>query len=208
MAKKVIPKHVLCNGEVLKKLRVAKGWTQQELGERSGFSVRTIQKAEAGLSIEMSTIEFLACALGTTQQPVTPETLIVSNVTLCKAFYKCLSSQFGLTESLEQLQTRIGNHVEIFIADCRRTTDLRQKYEGFRGAVEFFEVVRSRVGFSSPCCQVVCDEKQEVAFIFIESMTKLGATSGEASMGALRFTFKAIDLQKIEFVFDCGLLMD
>jgi transcriptional regulator with XRE-family HTH domain len=48
------------NGSLLRSLRQAKGWTQQEAADKAGFSDRLIRKAEAGEAIDLQSIALLA----------------------------------------------------------------------------------------------------------------------------------------------------
>jgi transcriptional regulator with XRE-family HTH domain len=51
------------NSEVIKKLRIAKGWSQEQLGEASGLSLRTIQRLENGGNAAIESVRALAAAL-------------------------------------------------------------------------------------------------------------------------------------------------
>ena len=208
MAKKVVPNFVYCNGQMLKNLRIARGWTQKELGIRAGFSVRTIQKAEAGMSIEMSTVEFLAAALSEPTQIVTPEMLVVSNVTLCETFCECFSKQLALQGHLEEIQSRISDYVDVSVTDCRRLTVFDEKYRGFDGVIQFLDVARKAFDVAGSCFEFLSDEKEEIVTVFVGSLHRSGSPSCASSMAFLRFTFKAIELQAVEFVFDTGILIE
>jgi DNA-binding XRE family transcriptional regulator len=51
----------------IRKLRIQKGWTQQELAEASGVDLRTIQRMEAGqsvLDVHRKQPESLSCCGG------------------------------------------------------------------------------------------------------------------------------------------------
>ena len=58
------------DGKSIAGIRIRKGWTQQELADRTGFEVRTIQKAEASNSIYESTLRGIAVALGIDVSPI------------------------------------------------------------------------------------------------------------------------------------------
>lgn len=47
-------------GALLRSLRCAQGWTQQEAADKAGFSDRLIRKAEAGEAIDLQSIALLA----------------------------------------------------------------------------------------------------------------------------------------------------
>jgi len=80
----------VCNREVLKCFRERKTWSQRQLADESGVSVRVITKAEAGQSIATSSIARLADALKTENQVVFPEDLISFPIDVCKSFLTAL----------------------------------------------------------------------------------------------------------------------
>ena len=51
------------NGVVVRSRRKQLGWSQVELGQRSGYSERVIRKAEAGGTLRFQTIKDLAMTL-------------------------------------------------------------------------------------------------------------------------------------------------
>ncbi|MDN3637722.1 2TM domain-containing protein [Simiduia curdlanivorans] len=61
---------------MIRKLRLQKGWSQEQLAELSGLSVRTIQRIERGQSAGLETLKSLAAVfnveLSTLQPEVTP----------------------------------------------------------------------------------------------------------------------------------------
>jgi len=56
---------------LIKKLRIDNNWSQEELSEHSGLSLRTIQRIESGNNASMESVKLLAAAFG-----VTPDQLI------------------------------------------------------------------------------------------------------------------------------------
>lgn len=63
-------------GSLLRSLRLARGWTQQEAAERSGMTDRFIRKAEAGQPLELKSIALLAELYGTPESPLSPQQLL------------------------------------------------------------------------------------------------------------------------------------
>ena len=51
------------HGNRIRHLRDVRGWTQQQLATASGYSIKTIWKAEAGRSIKRQTLTDIAHAL-------------------------------------------------------------------------------------------------------------------------------------------------
>lgn len=65
-----------CNAAQMKHFRERRRFTQDELARRSGYTVRLISKAESGRSVSSDTVEDIAEALSTEEEPVYPEDLI------------------------------------------------------------------------------------------------------------------------------------
>lgn len=80
MSWKEVPRgrSIRCNGEALKLARLRRGWTQPELAQVAGLSIRALAKAEASETVHPDTIEYLAAALATAEHPVFPEDLTAS----------------------------------------------------------------------------------------------------------------------------------
>ena len=63
-------------GDLIKELRLKKGWTQQELGEKIKKSVGAISKFEQGESFTLATAQSLAKALGVALQKLIEPTSV------------------------------------------------------------------------------------------------------------------------------------
>lgn len=55
-------------GEIIREARKKRGWSQQELGQKSGLSRPTIARVEADSDVTTATIGKIAQALGLTLQ--------------------------------------------------------------------------------------------------------------------------------------------
>jgi transcriptional regulator with XRE-family HTH domain len=75
-----------CNGELLRYFREKRGWTQDELATRAGYSKRVVAKAEAGGSLESVTVEVLAEALSAVGDLVHPDDLLASPKALAERY--------------------------------------------------------------------------------------------------------------------------
>lgn len=53
--------------------RIAKGWTQEQLAEHAGLSVRTIQRVEGGHAASLETLKCLAAVFETTVRTLVEE---------------------------------------------------------------------------------------------------------------------------------------
>ena len=80
----------ICNGDLLRERRLLLGWTQEQLAEKSGYSLRLIAKAEAGGSVQATTIEHLAETLSTPAATLYPEDLATHPKRLAAEFIKNL----------------------------------------------------------------------------------------------------------------------
>ncbi|BDX08429.1 helix-turn-helix domain-containing protein [Planctobacterium marinum] len=61
--------------KILKQLRLSKHWSQEQLAEMSGLSVRTIQRIESGQNASLESMKCLAAALDVTIETLQQETL-------------------------------------------------------------------------------------------------------------------------------------
>lgn len=66
------------DGELLRELRLARGWSQSEAAIRADVSDRLIRKAEGGGPIQASTITSLACLYDSVANPISPEKILVN----------------------------------------------------------------------------------------------------------------------------------
>jgi transcriptional regulator with XRE-family HTH domain len=75
---------------LVKKLRTAKGWSQEQLSEACGLSLRTIQRLENGGSASIESVRALAAAFGIdptelmlngeTETPQTPQDAVITGL--------------------------------------------------------------------------------------------------------------------------------
>ncbi len=96
----------LVNGQRLKELRAARGWTQAELSRRAGYTVRVIGKAEGGNSLDLDTISAIAQALSQSDGPVTAKQLMLDQ--------KAIAAEF--IEALDRHGPDMVNHIEHYLA--------------------------------------------------------------------------------------------
>jgi len=63
---------VHANGDIIRKLRTARGWTQEKLGSESGdVSAKTVARAEGSGQVYLATIQLIATALGVSPEEIT-----------------------------------------------------------------------------------------------------------------------------------------
>jgi len=80
----------VCNQGMLKFFRERRTWSQQQLSEHSGVSVRVVSKAEAGETVSKSSIDSFAGALSTAEHEIFPEDLISFPRELAEKFVDAL----------------------------------------------------------------------------------------------------------------------
>ena len=97
-----------CNGAYIKYLRKRKGWSQKQMVQASGYSVRLISKAESNGRIVYATLADLAQALSTDSEVVHPEQLIFDPVGVARFF----------TYAVYVLQRNMLDQVGHLITDC------------------------------------------------------------------------------------------
>ncbi len=80
------PWSVPCNGEQLRHFRNKRGWTQDDLATRSGYSKRVVAKAEAGGSVNPDTLEVLAATLSIDGECIHIEDLLATPKALAQRY--------------------------------------------------------------------------------------------------------------------------
>lgn len=75
-----------CNPVLLKSLREKRRLTQSALAAAAGYTERLIVKAESGATLSRETIEDLAAALSTPNEPIYPEDLTTDLIQLARAY--------------------------------------------------------------------------------------------------------------------------
>jgi len=74
------------NATLLKSLRAAAGWTQEDLSHHSGLSVRVIAKAEAGQAVRPKTAAALVKVFRKNGQQISLEDFTVNNESIARQF--------------------------------------------------------------------------------------------------------------------------
>lgn len=96
---------VQLRGELIRSLRLARGWSQLDLAERAGVGERTIRNAEYGRIIEGSTASYIAGALDVAMDLLVKPTPHASNQFILPHFERAFRDAFfnGLTAPLQQM---------------------------------------------------------------------------------------------------------
>lgn len=121
------------NGRKLRELRMALGWTQEELAARSGYSTRLIRKAESCQALRRRTIIDLAETLSMGGLPVSDSDLVHDSPAIFKSLYEGLFSDDPAelmpdSGQLRSLITEVAGHAGIL--------PLAGRYAGLEGFLE------------------------------------------------------------------------
>lgn len=137
------------NGPLLRSLRLARGWTQQEAAARSGMTDRLIRKAEAGQPLQLNSLSLLAQLYGTPLAPLTVEQLLAGPLgdllndapdgeALVRRWFDEVWNQ-GRLETIDELTTPES----VLRADCavlRGPAEIRRRTESIRAAFSDFDL--------------------------------------------------------------------
>lgn len=74
------------NTQMLRELRLKRGWSQKDLAEKAGYSDRLVRKAECGGKLDVETIRNIAEALSTLEEEVTLDLLTSDVLAIAKTF--------------------------------------------------------------------------------------------------------------------------
>ncbi len=85
-SKKRSTRSAAVNAQRLVLLRQRRGWTQQNLADAAGYSVRWVAKAESGAPIALNSIADLAKVLSTESEPIAPVDLLRTTVEIAQEF--------------------------------------------------------------------------------------------------------------------------
>ena len=95
------------NSRELRRFRLARRWTQQELARAAGYTERLVSKAENGGRLDIATIQDLAEALSTPEQIVTAESLTLDIASIARRW----------VETFERLETQMLPEIQPYLAD-------------------------------------------------------------------------------------------
>ncbi len=135
-----------CSGEQLRYFREKRGWTQDDLADRAGYSKRLVAKAETGGSLNPDTLEVLAATLSVNGECVHLEDLLASPKALAQRY----------VETFRQYEHELATRCKDFLADDMvcivggddRSVPLSGTYEGPDGfdsyCRKFFEIFERR----------------------------------------------------------------
>jgi len=135
--KRELKKSFPCNGAYIKYLRKRKGWSQKQLVQASGYSLRLILKAESDGRIVLQTLLDLAQALSTESEVIQPEQLILEPIGIAK--FITHATYVFQRDMYEQLSHIVKEDIEIeFFGDLERFPFVGRYHglEGFKEAID------------------------------------------------------------------------
>jgi transcriptional regulator with XRE-family HTH domain len=138
-------------GPLLRSLRVARGWSQQDAAERAGVSDRLIRKAEAGEPIELQSIALLSQLYSTPEARLTPRELLADALPGVGKTPEAAGHEALVRRWFEEVwnQGRLEAIDELAWPDCvlhadgavlHGTGEVRQRTEAIRAAFSDFEM--------------------------------------------------------------------
>ncbi|MEN0109146.1 MAG: nuclear transport factor 2 family protein [Planctomycetota bacterium] len=137
MAEPDPPRYPQASGNRIRSLRQARGWTQSELATRSGFSLRLIQKAEAGGDLSPKSLGVLADTLSDGGSRVSAEALLGSPESVVREFHAAANqhSENTVTAAAHLFCDRI----ESFCAGDPEAFPFAGRRHGVDGFVEYLQ---------------------------------------------------------------------
>lgn len=137
------------NGPLLRSLRLARGWTQQDAADKAGMTDRFIRKAETGQPLELKSVSLLAQLYSTPEAPLKLEQLLIEPLgdfledgnggeALVRRWFDEVWNQ-GRLETIEELTTPKS----VLHADgamLRGSAQIRRRTEAIRAAFSDFDL--------------------------------------------------------------------
>ena len=121
----------------LREHRRRRGLTQTQLAVRAGFSERLIRKAEAGEAVRPHTLEVLAEALSTADEPVSVADLRGDPLAVVQAYYR-IRRQYGYDFAVH-CQHLFGEGYTVTVHGDRRVLPYAGTWEGVEGLHELYQ---------------------------------------------------------------------
>ena len=143
---------VTANGECLRALRIARGWTQRDAARRAGVSDRLIRKAESGAPLGPVTIRILAdlyespeaaiTSSGPPRGPAGPSQ-VSSAAAMLRRFFDEVWNRGNLGVIDEMLHPEIQYHNESGVVHNRE--EMRERFQKLRECFSDFEAVVQQI---------------------------------------------------------------
>jgi transcriptional regulator with XRE-family HTH domain len=139
-------------GELVRTLRLRRGWSQLEAAQRADLSDRIIRKAENGGPVSVSTITSLACLYDHPQERLSPEQLLMdpsaaflepppvpNTEAMLKRWFDGLWNHLDLSVIDELIVPEFAFHAETGVV--RNRQEMRERVLKFRESFSDFDFV-------------------------------------------------------------------
>ena len=121
---------------MLRFLRGRRGWTQDDLAIKAGYTDRIIRKAEASGSLHPDTIEILAEALSGDDWTVNPEDLVTTPELMARAVINAYRHQER--QVVANVETLLHDDLTVYAAGEEVGLPFAGAYSGVEGFDDFF----------------------------------------------------------------------
>ncbi len=193
-----------CNPELLTFLRDSKGLTQQQLAEIAGYSERLISKAEAGQPISIGTIDDLAEALSTEDEPIYPEDLITDPVKHAKEYIAAVYTRGkGVVDAIAHF---LDDDLVFRVAGDPEQLPFAGEHHGIDGVRRMFDIFFSMLeapkNHNHEEHYTFIGQGNEVSMVGESWIHPIGLPMEKPIMITHRFVFRRGKLVLLEDVFD------
>jgi|JI6StandDraft_1071083.scaffolds.fasta_scaffold78172_2 transcriptional regulator with XRE-family HTH domain len=126
------------NTQVLRELRLKRGWSQKELAEKAGYSDRLVRKAEFGGKLDVDTIRNIAEALSTLNEKITLDFLTNDVLSVAKTFMQFFDERGA--GMLPAINHYIAPDFVLHVTSAIESLPLDGTWEGKQGLCEFLNL--------------------------------------------------------------------
>lgn len=126
------------NTQVLRELRLKRGWSQKELAEKAGYSDRLVRKAEFGGKLDVDTIRNIAEALSTLNEKVTLDFLTNDVLSVAKTFMQFFDERGA--GMLPAINHYIAPDFVLHVTSAIESLPLHGTWDGKQGLCEFLNL--------------------------------------------------------------------
>jgi transcriptional regulator with XRE-family HTH domain len=126
------------NTQVLRELRVKRGWSQRELAEKAGYTDRLVRKAEFGGKLDVETIRNIAEALSTLEEKITLDLLTSDVLSIAKTFMQLFDELgAGMVPAIEHY---IAPDFVMHVTSAVESLSIHGTWVGQQGFQEFLNL--------------------------------------------------------------------
>jgi len=131
------------NGRKLRSIRLTRGWTQAQLAKSSGYSERLVRKAEKGGTLDLETLQNIAEALSTPEDPVSTESLTLDIVAIARKWMECWEQHE--TRMIPEVKSLLSEEFEFVCPGQPGTAPFIGTFQGTEGLQQWLDLYFSVV---------------------------------------------------------------